>query len=496
MDYTVTTQPIDKAAVDCILIGVFEQNELSEAGQILDRICQGYLSGILDRGDMKGKSSSTLMLHDIPHITAKRIMLVGLGNKDTFNLAKLKRALNAAYQQLKTLNCNSAIDAISGLHQLPQSSRQQCLQQSILACEQNFYQFDACKSKKNDAYSLTTLTIALPDSEDADNYSGTLIQSKAMTTGISLCKDLANLPGNICTPTYLAEQAKALSKKYANLKCHVMEEKEMAKKNMGALLSVARGSKEPAKLITLEYFGTDKSTPPIALVGKGVTFDSGGISIKPAAAMDEMKYDMCGAASVLGTLSALAEMQAPVNVVGVIPTTENLPGGNASKPGDIVTTMSGQTVEILNTDAEGRLILCDALTYVKSYNPSFVVDIATLTGAMVIALGNDVAGLFSGDDELADKLLHASAETSDHAWRLPLWEPYQELIDSPFADMANVGNRSAGSITAACFLARFTEDLRWAHLDIAGVAWTSGNKKGATGRPVPLLTQFCLSTVA
>jgi leucyl aminopeptidase len=310
---------------------------------------------------------------------------------------------------------------------------------------------------------------------------------------MALTKTLANLPGNICTPSHLASQAVALGKTHKSLKTTVLEEKDMKKLGMGSFLSVTQGSEQPAKLITLEYHGTDKKQKPIVLVGKGITFDTGGISLKPGAEMDEMKYDMCGAASVLGTMQAIAEMGLKLNVVGVIPTCENMPSGNATKPGDIVTSMSGQTIEILNTDAEGRLILCDALTYSKKFNPDTVIDIATLTGACVIALGHVASGMFSNDDKLAKELLAAGEQSHDRIWQLPLWDDYQPLLDSNFADMQNIGGRAGGTITAACFLARFTKDYRWAHLDIAGTANLSGKQKGATGRPVPLLTQYLIN---
>jgi leucyl aminopeptidase len=318
-----------------------------------------------------------------------------------------------------------------------------------------------------------------------------LEEGLAIAHGVSLAKDLGNLPPNVCTPTYLADQARELAKRY-RMKATVLEAEDMEKLGMGALLSVARGSAQPPKLIVLEHRGGAKAQKPVALVGKGITFDTGGISLKPASEMDEMKFDMCGAASVLGTLKAVGEMRLPINVVGVIPTTENMPGGRATKPGDIVTTMSGQTVEILNTDAEGRLILCDALTYASRFEPAAVIDIATLTGACVIALGHVASGLYANDEALAKEVLAAADAAFDRAWHLPLWDDYQEQLKSNFADFANIGGRPAGSVTAACFLARFTKKFRWAHLDIAGTAWKSGREKGATGRPVPLLTQFLL----
>jgi leucyl aminopeptidase len=320
-------------------------------------------------------------------------------------------------------------------------------------------------------------------------------QGLAIGEGMNLARDLGNLPSNVCTPSYLAGQAMELAKSHG-LKCEVLDQRDMEKLGMGALLSVARGSREPAKLIVLKFEGAEKKQRPIVLVGKGITFDTGGISLKPAAEMDEMKFDMCGAASVLGSLKAAALLKLPLNVIGIIPTTENMPGGNATKPGDIITSFSGQTIEILNTDAEGRLILCDALTYAERFEPAVVVDVATLTGACVIALGHVASGLFSNDDQLAKELLRAGETAQDRAWQMPLWDDYQEQLGSNFADFANIGGRPAGSVTAACFLSRFTKKYSWAHLDIAGTAWKTGKEKGATGRPVPLLTQFLIDRVA
>ena len=318
---------------------------------------------------------------------------------------------------------------------------------------------------------------------------------KAISAGVTLARDLGNLPGNICTPTYLAKQAQALEK-HGAIKTRVLEEADMEKLGMGALLSVSRGSRQPAKLIIMEYHGGKKDEPPVALVGKGLTFDAGGISIKPAAAMDEMKFDMCGGASVLGTLQAVAELKLPINVVGIVPSSENLPDGDANKPGDIVTSMSGQTIEILNTDAEGRLILCDALTYTERFDPAVVIDIATLTGACVVALGAHASGLMGNNEGLVRDLLSAGKYAHDRAWQLPLWDDYQSQLDSNFADMANVGGREGGALIAACFLARYTKKFKWAHLDIAGTAWKSGRNKGATGRPVSLLTTYLIQRCA
>jgi leucyl aminopeptidase len=356
------------------------------------------------------------------------------------------------------------------------------------------YRFDQFKSKK-DTNTRTPKRIQFHSQDEADTTvtHKAIKHGEALAKGMHLTRDLANLPANHCTPTDLAKSAKKLQNQYPGIKTKVLDEAEMKKLGMGSLLAVAAGSAQPAKLIVLEYKGSRRAGAPIALVGKGVTFDTGGISIKPAAAMDEMKFDMSGAASVLGTMTAVAELKLPLHIVGLIPATENMPGGKAVKPGDVVTSYSGQTIEILNTDAEGRLILCDALTYAERYKPQAVIDIATLTGACVIALGAHASGLLSNDDELARALLDAGTEAQDRAWQLPLWDEYQKQLESPFADMANIGGREAGTITAACFLSKFAKKFKWAHLDIAGTAWRSGAKKGSTGRPVPLLFQYLLN---
>ncbi|RMH14400.1 MAG: leucyl aminopeptidase, partial [Gammaproteobacteria bacterium] len=351
------------------------------------------------------------------------------------------------------------------------------------------YRFTQCKSETTKQPSLRKLVIHAEGVRQKRAVESGARQGLALNEGKDLARDLANLPGNICTPSYLASQARKLARQYTKISVSIMEEAAMRRQGMGALLSVAAGSRQPAKLITLQY-KNHRSAKPVVLVGKGVTFDSGGISIKPSAAMDEMKYDMCGAASVLGTFHAVAMLGLPINLVGIIPSTENLPDGAASKPGDIVTSLSGQTIEILNTDAEGRLILCDALTYAARFKPKAVIDIATLTGACVIALGSHPSGLLGNHSKLISHLREAGDVSGDRVWELPLWDDYQDQLKSPFADMANVGGREAGTITAGCFLSRFTEAYHWAHLDIAGTAWKSGTNKGATGRPVPLLLEY------
>ncbi|MES1982355.1 MAG: leucyl aminopeptidase [Pseudomonadota bacterium] len=497
MEFSIKPGSPDKQRSDCVVVGVFEGGILSDAALSLNAAANQYLSEILARGDMSGKAASTLLLYNVPNIASERVLLIGLGGEKEFTP---KKFLDAARAALRAVQATGAKDAVLYLTELPVAADDVaaprdsawCLTQIVLAAYETSYRFDRLKSKaeKNTG---ELQKIHFGTSAKSAALKTVMAQAVAIARGVKMAKDLGNLPGNICTPGYLAEQALALGKSNDTVKVKVLEEKDMQKLGMGSLLSVTRGSTEPAKLITLEYAGGDKRQQPIVLVGKGITFDTGGISLKPAAEMDEMKYDMCGAASVLGTLQAVAEMGLKLNVVGIIPTCENMPGGSATKPGDIVTSMSGQTIEILNTDAEGRLILCDALTYAAKFKPDTVVDIATLTGACVIALGHVVSGLFSNQQALAQELLAAGESIHDRAWQLPLWDDYQPLLDSNFADMQNIGGRAGGSITAACFLARYTKDYRWAHLDIAGTAWKSGKEKGATGRPVPLLTQYLIN---
>jgi leucyl aminopeptidase len=363
------------------------------------------------------------------------------------------------------------------------------VRQAVLGLRDAFYRFDEMKSqKKPPAPALAHVTLPLGPTAELEQA---LAESVATAEGAELARTLGNLPPNICTPAYLADEAKKLARQF-KLGVEVLERRDMEKLGMGALLAVTQGSHQPPKLIVLRYEGAAKGRKPVVLVGKGITFDTGGISIKPAGEMDEMKFDMSGAGSVLGALRALAGMRAPVNVIGVVPACENMPGGHATRPGDIVKSLSGQTVEILNTDAEGRLILCDALTYAERFNPEVVVDIATLTGACVIALGHVASGLFANDQKLADELRDAADDAWDRVWQMPLWDDYQEQLRSNFADFANIGGRPGGAITAACYLSRFTRKMRWAHLDVAGTAWKSGREKGSTARPVPLLVRFVM----
>ncbi len=493
MEFSIKQGSPEKLKCGCLVIGVFDGGKLSKAAQIIDKTSQHALSDLIARGDMDGKTATTLLLHKLPGVAAERVLLVGLGKVGELDSKTSLDILRATFSAVATTPAKDV-----SLYLTDEGVGKDAawtLKQAVLTAAEQVFRADGLKSKPAKAATLKSVTFATLD-KPATALKNTLEQTAATTRGMALTKTLANLPGNICTPTYLAAQALALGKAHKSIKTTVLEEKDMQKLGMGSFLSVTRGSEQPAKLITLEYLGAAKTQKPIVLVGKGITFDTGGISLKPGADMDEMKYDMSGAASVLGTLQAVAEMGLKLNVVGVIPTCENMPSGRATKPGDIVTSMSGQTIEILNTDAEGRLILCDALTYSKKFNPDTVIDIATLTGACVIALGHVASGLFANDDKLAKELIAAGEQSHDRVWQLPLWEDYQPLLDSNFADMQNIGGRAGGTITAACFLARFTKDYRWAHLDIAGTANLSGKNKGATGRPVPLLTQYLINRSA
>lgn len=491
MEFSIKSGSPEKQRSACVVVGVFESRKLTLPAELLDNASGGYISDIVRRGDMEGKAGSTLLLHNVPSTLCDRVLLIGLGKEKEFREKEFAGAVRTA---VKVLNETGAFDATLFLTELQvkKHSITWRVRQTVVAALDATYKFDQFKSKKEEIRRpLRKLTISVERRNELAPAEEGLQQGLAIAEGVALTKTLGNLPPNICHPTYLAEQAQAMAQEF-KLDCEILERADMEKLGMGSLLSVARGSHQPPKLIVLNYKGAKTSEKPIVLVGKGVTFDTGGISLKPGADMDEMKYDMCGAASVLGTMQAVARMALPINLTVIVPATENMPGGNATRPGDIVTSMSGQTIEILNTDAEGRLILCDALTYAERFEPDTVIDVATLTGACVVALGNVATGLFANKDSLARDLQDAGNEANDRAWHMPLWDDYQELLKSPFADMANIGGRYGGAISAACFLSRFTKKFDWAHLDIAGTAWKSGADKGATGRPVPLLTHYLL----
>jgi leucyl aminopeptidase len=476
---------------DCLVVGVFDGPELSPTAEGLDRASEGRIAQLTQSGDMDGKKEQSLLVHDLPGIAAKRVLLVGLGEREKFNEDRYRSTIAAAAKRLHNTATRRAAFCLAELTVGERDSFWK-LRHLTEAVATALYRFDRLKSKPEEIrHPLDSLTAFAASDIDDTQARQAMDTGAAVAAGIALASDLGNLPGNICTPTYLADQAKALAEEYG-MKSTILERSDMEALGMGALLSVSRGSRQPPKLIVLEYNGGKQGEAPVALVGKGLTFDAGGISLKPAANMDEMKYDMCGGASVLGALKTVAMLKLPINVVGVVPSSENLPDGDANKPGDIVTSMSGQTIEVLNTDAEGRLILCDALTYTERFKPAAVIDIATLTGACVIALGAHASAVLGNDEPLIQDLLRAGSAAFDRAWQLPLWDEYQSQLDSNFADMANIGGRPAGAITAACFLARYTKAYKWAHLDIAGAAWRTGKSKGATGRPVGLLAQYLI----
>ena len=492
MQYFVTTDALGTLKTDCLVVAVFDDNELSPSAQQLDDATNNMLSNIAKQGDLPSKPGQSLMLHGLSGIESSRVLLVGFGKKDKVTENSFNTTTSA---MVTALNSSGAETAAISITEIDVNVRSEAwkVKQTAINTETALYKYTDTKSdSKAESTPITSLTFVVSDTESANEAAQ---QGKAIGQGMNLARNLGNLPGNVCTPTYLAEQAIEIDKQFDTVTTTVLDEAEMEALGMGSLLSVSRGSRQPAKLISMEYKGAGDSKP-VVLVGKGLTFDAGGISLKPSQGMDEMKYDMCGSASVFGTIKAVAELGLPINLVGVVPSSENLPDGDANKPGDIVTSMAGKTIEILNTDAEGRLILCDALTYSAKFDPEIVIDIATLTGAVIVALGSNATGLMANDQTLADDLINAGQESHDRVWQLPIWDDYQKQLDSNFADIANIGGKEAGSVTAACFLSRFTEDYTWAHLDIAGTAWNSGKAKGATGRPVPLLVQYLLDRIA
>ena len=481
MEISLISTSLTDIETECLVVGVPDDDSVVGRSAELDRL----ISDLVDSGDFKAKAGSQITLRNPAGIRAKRLVLVGVGKADSFNALAQNDAFVGLGKTLKGLPITEATLDVASLTRGDQGTQERLGYGLVWAA----YEYTTTKPKPvdDDAKVLVQLQLIGLDTDQEHITTGMTIGQ-----GANLTRELGNLPGNTCTPRYLADQAVHLADRFSNLSCEVFDEDALEEIGMHCLLSVSRGSEEPARFIILNYQGSkDSSAKPKILVGKGVTFDTGGISLKPGAAMDEMKFDMCGAATVMGCMQSICEMGLEANVIGVIAAVENMPSGRATKPGDVVKTLAGKTVEILNTDAEGRLILCDALTYVERFNPEAVVDIATLTGACLIALGRHNTGLLSTDDQLADELYSIGRETGDPCWRLPIEEPYQKLLDSNFADIANIGGRDAGTITAACFLSRFTEKYRWAHLDIAGTAWFSGGKaKGASGRPVPLLVNW------
>ncbi len=495
MEFCVKSGSPEKQRSACIVVGIFEPRRLSPIAEQLDKISDGYISSLLRRGELEGKVGQSLLLHYVPNILSERILLVGCGKERELDEHQYKQVIQKTIDALNETGSMESVCFLTELHVKGRNTYWK-VRQAVEATEECLYSFDQMKTNKVELRRpLRKLVFSVSTRRDLNCGEKAIQHGLAIAQGIKVAKDLGNLPPNVCNAAYLASRARHLSDQYnENMVTRVIGEEQMKELGMNAYLAVGQGSQNESLMSVIEYKGNpDPDAKPIVLVGKGLTFDSGGISLKPGQGMDEMKYDMCGAASVYGVMSAVAQLKLPLNIVGVMAGCENMPGGKAYRPGDILTTMSGQTVEVLNTDAEGRLVLCDALTYVEQLEPETVIDIATLTGACVIALGHHYSGLLANHNPLAHELLNASELASDRAWRLPMGDEYQEQLDSNFADMANIGGRPAGTITAACFLSRFTRKYNWAHLDIAGTAWKTGKQKGATGRPVALLTQFLLN---
>ncbi|MES2152859.1 MAG: leucyl aminopeptidase [Pseudomonadota bacterium] len=497
MDFSIkafdTKNTITTAKSGCIAVAVFENKKMSAEAKALDQ--GGEITAALKSGDISGKAGTTLLLRAVSGAAAARVLLVGLGADEALSEKSFSSGVSATLKAFAALGAADAIIALP-LAGVKERDLGWAMRAIVCAAHESVFRTDGQKSKKDPAPSgVSKVTLAATANAETKLA---LAQAVAIAKGMDLTKELGNLSANVCTPSYLASTARKLAKEY-KFEVEVLERKQLEALKMGSFLSVTNGSEEPPKFIVLKHMGGKAKDAPVVLVGKGITFDTGGISLKPGPAMDEMKYDMCGAASVLGTFRTIGELGLKLNVIGVIATCENMPSGRATKPGDIVSSMNGLTIEILNTDAEGRLVLCDALTYAERFNPAAVVDIATLTGACIVALGNHNSGLFTRSDaaheKLAAELLAAGKQASDTAWRLPIEDAYNEQLKSNFADLANIGSPGGASVTAACFLENFTRKYTWAHLDIAGTAWKSGGAKGATGRPVPLLATFLINRV-
>ncbi|WP_094751594.1 leucyl aminopeptidase [Psychromonas sp. CD1] len=494
MDFFIKSGSPEKQRCACVVVGVYEMRRLSCAAKQLDKVSDGYLSTLLHQGNIEGKIGQILFLQQIKGVLSKRVLLIGCGKEHELNEASYQEIIKKTIQ---TLNENGTLEAICFLSELPIKERNNywAIRQGIEKTKDTLYVFDKFKNKKNHKKQiLRKLTFIITDRSQLKMANLAVAHGNAISLGIKTCKDLANLPANICTPLYLAEQAQQLANQYPKINTTILNNQALKELKMYSYLAVAQGSINSAYLALIHYEGTNKTQKPIVLIGKGITFDSGGLSLKRSSAMLGMKYDMAGAAAVLGTLQAIASLNLPINVIGILACAENMPASNAYRPGDILTTMSGQTVEVLDTDAEGRLVLCDVLTYAERFKPDCVIDIATLTGACISALGHNISALLTPHDGLAHQLLKASKQAVDKAWQLPMDDEYQKLLESSCADMTNLGGNAAGTITAACFLSRFTAKYTWAHLDIAGTACSPNDpSNGATGRPVALLTQFLIN---
>lgn len=493
MDFPVKTSAPARTRTACAIVPIYEGGRLGAAAQAFDQASGGMIRRLRGKGDIPGKLGQTLLLTNPGNaVAAQRLLLVGCGKSASFGVKSYRSAIVAACKALANTRVKEAVSYLgfNGVDDLDPYYIARHLGEQVRAA---VYRFDEQKSQPTPRSALTRVGIGVDKADQKAAVSG-IRDGLAIATGMDLTRDLGNRSANLCTPSHLAKEAVALAKRHSKLSATVLNETQMKKLGMGALLSVTAGSEQPARFITLSYQGDKKKTPPVVLIGKGITFDTGGISLKPPSSMDEMKFDMGGAASVIGTMAAIVELAPPINVVVLVPTCENMPNGNATKPGDIVKSLSGKTIEVLNTDAEGRLILCDALTYAQQrFKPRCVIDVATLTGACLVALGHQFTGLFSNDEDLAGALDSAGKRAYDPAWQLPVTEEYAESLKSNFADLANIGSREAGASVAASFLEKFVDGIPWAHLDVAGTAWKSGKAKGSTGRPVPLLVDYLLN---
>lgn len=492
MDFFTTTSKASRRATDCVIVGIYERGKLSAGAADIDAASGGALQALYKSGDLPPAIGKAKVLNGLDGVRAKRIVVAGLGKSSQFNARSYRDAVAAAMQALAGTKIRSVVNYLS-LEDGGGVDAYYKARHAVQAIVDALYSFQQMKSgRKTPAMPLKKIGTALTARSEAQRAAKGAAHGQAIAEGMALTKDLGNLPPNVCTPSYLARTAQKMAREHKNLSAKVLNETDMKRLGMHSLLSVTAGTTEPAKMIILQYKGAG-AEQPIVLVGKGVTFDSGGISLKPGPAMDEMKYDMGGAAGVLGTMKTVATLKLPVNVNVVVPAVENMPSGTATRPADIVKSMSGQTIEILNTDAEGRLILCDALTYSKRFKPAAIIDVATLTGACVIALGHHHTGVMGNSEDLETEIVSAGIQAEDRGWRLPLTDDYTKQLKSNFADFANVGGRDGGAITAGCFLKKFTDGMNWAHLDIAGTAWVSGAQKGSTGRPVPMLSELILS---
>ncbi|PPI87944.1 leucyl aminopeptidase [Candidatus Pantoea edessiphila] len=493
MDFSVKSGSPEKQRSACIIAGIFEPRRLSIIAEQLDKISEGYISALLRRGELEGKVGQVLLLHHVPNILSERVLLIGCGKERELNERQYKHIIQKI---INTLNNTGSMESVCFLTELHVKGRNTYwkVRQAVESSIEALYDFNQLKTNKIELRRpLRKLVFNLSARRELNIGEKAIQHGIAIATGIKIAKDLGNMPPNICNSEYLTLQSRKLAETFENINTTIIEEHQMKKLGMNAYLAVSKGSNNKPLMSIIDYKTDSSTSKPIILIGKGVTFDSGGISIKPSSGLDEMKYDMCGAAAIYGIMHVVARLKLPINVVGIMANCENMPDSNSIRPGDVVTTMSGQTVEVLNTDAEGRLILCDVLTYVERFEPEIVIDIATLTGACVIALGHHISGLISNHNPLAYDLINASEQSGDRAWRLPMTDEYHEQLESNFADIANIGDRSAGVITAACFLSKFTRKYNWAHIDIAGTAWKSGKNKCCTGRPIAMISQYLLN---